>query len=198
MRTRVGGRCCWRTASGAVSLGAVQFRARAEGGLLERYGVTLDRAGTPIDLVVLRQGTLQGSADLPPRLQAVAGLLATPDQGRRGSGRRRPTSTSPTRANLAVAARLPGAGRRPVGAGAGGRVAVARALAERLDAVGVEHVRTLAVDETRLGLGGTTGVGLRLGGGIERTTIRQRLLDAATRGIDGVWRRRADCLAGER
>jgi hypothetical protein len=181
-------------ASGAVSLSAVQFGARAEDDLLERYGVTLDRAGTPIDLVVLRQGTLQVSADLPPRLQAVAGLLSRPTKGGRIWAQETHLDlTDP--GNLALARAFIAQVGDPSALAPAARVAVTRALAERLDTAGVEHVRTLAVDQTRLGLGATTGAGLRLGGGIERTTIRQRLLDAATRGVDGVWRRRADCLA---
>ena len=82
--------------------------------------------------------------------------------------------------NLALARAFLGQVTNPSALALVDRVAVARALAERLDAVGVEHVRTLAVDESKLGLSGATGAGARLGGAIGRTTIHQRLLDAAT------------------
>jgi hypothetical protein len=180
--------------TGSVSLTVSEIGARADGRLLERYGVTLDRDGRPVDLVVLRQGALQGSADLPRRLQAVAGLLATPTRGGRiWAEETHLDLTDP--ANLAVARGFLAQVTDPSAMRLVDRVRVARALAARLEAVGVEHVRTLAVDETRIGLGGVWGAGPRIGADVFRTSIHQRLLDAATRGVDGVWRRRADCLA---
>ncbi len=182
-----------RDESAAVSLGVVNVRASGERDARERYGVTLDRDGRPVDLVVWRQGELRVAADLPRRLQLIAGLLATPTRGGRLWVQETHLDlTDPT--NLALA--------RPFLAQVGGsslltlaeRLATARALAARLDAVGVEHVRTMAVDSSRLGVGEDVSFGLRLGGSFDRTTIHQRLLDAATRGIDGVWRRRADCV----
>jgi hypothetical protein len=170
----------------ALALSAGAVGGRGEHDVLERLGVTLDRDGRPVDLVVWRQGELKVSADLPLRLQAVAGLLSTPTKGGR-------IWVQETHLDLTEAANLAVA--RADLAASGDARAAARALAARLDAVGVEHVRTMALQSTRIGAGGTFSAGLRLGGSVDRTTIHQRLLDAATRGIDGVWRRRADCLA---
>lgn len=179
--------------SEAASLGVANVRAGGEREALERYGVTFGRDGRPVDLVVWRQGALKVAADLPRRLQVIAGLLATPTKnGRLWVQETHLDLTEP--GNLAVA--------RPFLAQLGGsvltvaqRLATARALAARLDAAGVEHVRTMAIDSTRLGAGQEISLGLSVGGSVDRTTIRQRLLDAATRGVDGIWRRRADCLA---
>ena len=183
-----------RSSSAGVSLTMAEIGRRDIRDAYERYGVTVDADGRPLDLVVLRQGTLQVSADLPPRLQAVAGLMSRPTRGgRMWAEETHLDLTEPT--NLALARSFleqvtGGAVTRP-----GSRLAIARALAARLDAVGVEHVRTLAVRGTRTGLGGELGLGGRLGADVARTTNVRRLLDAATRGVDGVWRRRADCLA---
>ncbi|MDP9344758.1 MAG: hypothetical protein M3P44_03370 [Actinomycetota bacterium] len=177
-----------------VSLTMAEMGTRGERNTLERYGVTVDRDRRPLDLVVLRLGTLQASADLPRRLQAVAGLLSRPTRGGRvWSEETHLDLTDP--GNLALArsflTQVTGgpATRVP------NRIDIARALGARLDAVGIEHVRTMAVQSTRTGAGGELGLGGRLGGSYDRTTTRRRLLDAATRGIDGVWRRRPDCLA---
>ena len=179
--------------SEAASLGVANVRVGGERDGLERYGVTFGRDGRPVDLVVWRQGALKVSADLPRRLQSIAGLLATPTKdGRLWVQETHLDLTVP--GNLAVARPfLAQLGDSPLTAAQ--RQATARALDARLDAVGVEHVRTMAIDSTQLGAGHETSLGLSLGGSIERTTIRQRLLDAATRGVDGIWRRRTDCLA---
>jgi hypothetical protein len=183
-----------RTDSAGVSLTALEGGARGQRDTLERYGVTVDRDGRPLDLVVLRQGTLQVSAALPRRLQAVAGLLSRPTKGgRMWSEETHLDLTDPANLALARSFLLQVTG-GPVTT-FGSRVAIARALAARLDAVGVEHVRTMAVDTTTLGAGGEIGAGLRVGGSYDRITVHRRLLDAATRGLDGVWRRRSDCLA---
>jgi hypothetical protein len=182
-----------RNSSTGVSLTMAEIGARGERDGYERYAVTLDGDGRPLDLVVLRQGTLQASADLPPRLQWVAGLLSRPTRGgRMWTEETHLDLTEPT--NLALARSfLTQVTGGPV-TRLGSRLDIARALAARLDAAGVDHVRTLAVESSKLGLGGDLALGGRLGADVSRTTISRRLLDAATRGVDGVWRRRADCL----
>ena len=86
MSTRVTGRRTFfldRSSSACVSLTMAEIGARGERDGYERYAVTVDADGRPLDLVVLRQGTLQVSADLPSRLQTVAGLLSRPTRGGR-------------------------------------------------------------------------------------------------------------------
>ena len=75
-------------------------------------------------------------------------------------------------------------------------VAIADALRRRLDTVGVVHARAYDADERRYGVAGSVSVkGIRLGGEVSRTLEDSRLVAATTRGLDGVWRKRADCLA---
>jgi len=75
-------------------------------------------------------------------------------------------------------------------------VSIAADLRRRLDAAGVVHARTYDADERRYGLDGSIGIeGVRLGGSLSRTYLDSRLVAAATRGLDGEWRTRRDCLA---
>jgi hypothetical protein len=51
-------------------------------------------------------------------------------------------------------------------------------------------------DERRYGFDVAAGVrGIRIGGEFSRTHEDTRLVGATTRGLDGVWRERSDCLA---
>ena len=77
----------------------------------------------------------------------------------------------------------------------GAAVAVAAALRRRLDEVGVVHARTYDADQRRYGIDGSVGVeGVQLGASLSRTLLDSHLVAAATRGLDGVWRVRHDCL----
>jgi hypothetical protein len=61
--------------------------------------------------------------------------------------------------------------------------------------VGVVHARTYDADERRYGVDGSVGVeGVQLGASLSRTLLDAHLVAAATRGLDGVWRTRRDCL----
>ena len=60
---------------------------------------------------------------------------------------------------------------------------------------GVVHARTYDADERRYGIDGSVGVeGVQLGASLSRTLLDSHLVAAATRGLDGVWRVRGDCL----
>jgi hypothetical protein len=72
---------------------------------------------------------------------------------------------------------------------------VSGALRARLDAAAVVHASTYEVDARRTALTGSAAVGLRLAGSLEHSATTSRLLAAATRGIDGVWRTRTECVA---
>jgi hypothetical protein len=86
--------------------------------------------------------------------------------------------------------------RHPRAIGFGPPAEVADALRRRLDAVGVVHARVYDADERRYGVMGSVSVkGLRLGGELSRTLEASHLIAATTRGLDGVWRKRGDCLA---
>ncbi len=184
-----------RTVEGSLSL--IDGGAGATGGRMtrERYAVTYDAAGRPVDLMVIATGIYRGSFDLPTHLQPVAGLLSAP------TGRVRTyveeahlDLTDPE--SLRVARAFLEQVRDPAAVHTGAAVAIAAALRRRLDTVGVVHARTFDADERRYGIDGSVGVeGVQLGASLSRTLLDSRLVAAATRGLDGVWRVRGDCLA---
>jgi hypothetical protein len=183
-----------RTVEGSVSL--TQGVAGATGGRMarERYAVTYDDAGRPVDLMVVTTGTYRGSFDLPARLQPVAGLLSAPTGHVRTYVEETHLDlTDPE--SLRVARAFLEQVRHPGAVHAGAAVAIAASLRRRLDAVGVVHARTYDADERRYGVDGSVGVeGVQLGALLSRTLLDAHLVAAATRGLDGVWRTRRDCL----
>jgi hypothetical protein len=183
-----------RTVEGSVSL--THGVAGATGGRMarERYAVTYDDAGRPVDLMVVTTGTYRGSFDLPARLQPVAGLLSAPTGHVRTYVEETHLDlTDPE--SLRVARAFLEQVRHPGAVHAGAAVAIAAALRRRLDAVGVVHARTYDADERRYGVDGSVGVeAVQLGASLSRTLLDAHLVAAATRGLDGVWRKRADCL----
>jgi hypothetical protein len=175
----------------ALALGDV---AQGAGGADELDTVTVDRAGRPLDLGILRGDELSGSVSLPAVVQPAAGFLDAPASGaRRWEVEQHLDLTEPD--NLAAA----GAFLRQVKAPRphlGRAVAVSAALRRALDERGVLDARTYALDETSSGVdaGARVGVG-PVGAGYERRTRSARLVAAMQRGPGGLWRRRADCLA---
>jgi hypothetical protein len=184
-----------RTVDGSLSLDYAGAGATGARRARERYSVTYDARGRPIDLTVMTTGIYRGSFDLPTRLQPAAGLLSA------AAGRVR-TYVEETHLDLTDPESLRAAGafltqvRRPDAVHVGDAVAVAAALRRRLDAVGVVHARTYDADERRYGIEGSVGIkGVHLGAGVSRTLQDAHLVAATTRGLDGVWRKRVDCLA---
>jgi hypothetical protein len=178
------------TASLAIGAGGVS----GSGSRTEEYAVTVDRDGRPIDLAVVQVGAFGGSADLPGRLRPVAGLLGVPTAGGR-------TYVSETHldltdaGNLAAARAFLGQVRAPA-LHLGRAVDVSRELARRLDLFGVVNARTYASSDSHGGLDAAVQVpGVRGGLKAGQTVSAMRLVAAATRGPDGAWTRRGDCLA---
>ena len=58
----------------------------------------------------------------------------------------------------------------------------------------VIDARTYAIDNDTSGLEGRVGRGAQIGFEYEKRTEKARLVAATTRGIDGQWRVRDDCL----
>jgi hypothetical protein len=160
----------------------------------ERYAITVDRDGRPLDLTVITTGTHVVSTSLPNRLQPVAGLLFAPAarRGRTYVEEAHLDLTDPE--NLRVARAFLNQVRHPRHR-MGEAVEVSRALAARLDAVGVIDVRAYEAESRVYGVEGGIGEGIRVGGSVIHGDDKTRLVSAATRGIDGSWRRRTDCLA---
>jgi YD repeat-containing protein len=184
-----------RTVEGALSLTYATAGATVAHTTRERYAVTYDAAGRPVDLMVLATGIYRGSFDLPARLQPALGLLSAPTGHVRTYVEETHLDlTDPE--SLRVARDFLEQVRRPDVVHAGAAVAVAAALRRRLDAVAVVHARTYDADQRRYGIDGVVGVeGIQLGASLSRTLLDSHLVAAATRGLDGVWRVRRDCLA---
>jgi hypothetical protein len=161
------------------------------------YALSVDRGGRPIDLAVIETGSLAGSIDLPIRLQPVARLLDLRNRGRRAWVTETHLDLTDAE-NLAVAGRVLRALRDPA-LRVGDAVAVSAALDRRLAEHGVVDARTYALEGERYGgeLDASVG-GIGAGADVEAGSESARLVAAVTRGIDGQWRRREDCLAAAR
>jgi hypothetical protein len=170
------------------ALGGVLGTSRDGGG--ETYAVELDAAGRPLDLRVTTTGRYTGSADLPAVVASVAGLFppGTPD-GRAFSVDAHLDLTD--RDNLAAARDLLAAMRPHVGAPA----AASRALRDRITAHGtiearvLEQGRTASSHEISLPAGPSVSVDW------SDDDVTTRLLAATSRGLDGQWITRTDCVA---
>lgn len=126
-----------RAGAAALSFGSA-FGASGEAAAEERIGVTYDRRGRPVDLMVLATLDVEGAAALPPGLAQAAGRLGVPLRGERHVETERHLDlTDPANADAARAF-LRGLGGRPAL-----RVA-AGALRDRLDAWGTLSVRSYA------------------------------------------------------
>lgn len=185
-----------REIEGTLTLGAVTGHAGAGGS--ETYGVTYDRAGVPVEITVLRGGTYHLSADLPREVKAAAGLLRL----RASTGREYSVETRlalTTDADRRLATTFIDQVVHPDVIHTGSPVDVSRALEQRLTDAGMVNARVYAVDEGGFHgageVGRVVGVGGELGIGESR---EMRLVSAASRGPDGVWFSRADCLSAAR
>ena len=181
-----------RAVEGSLSLTHEGVTATAAHGDRERYAVTYGADGRPIDLMVMTTGSFRISADLPRQLQPAAGLLSAPT----GHGRLYVEETHLDLSdpeNLRLAGAFLAQVRHP--AAFGPAVAIAAALRRRLDTDGIVHARTYDSDERRYGVDlAASFEGVSVGGELSHTREDTHLVAAATRGLDGVWRTRGDCL----
>lgn len=167
--------------------------AEAGGRHVERYAVTVDRSGRPVDLIVTDTIRYHGGVALPGPLKAVAMALGAPALRR---GRIVETETHldlTAAANLEAARDFIEAVRSPK-LKLGAAVAVSEALRRRLDSHGVRQRRVYLLDVRHTGARGRVGAGVSIGLRGERSEESARLVEAAVRGLDGNWRRRDDCL----
>ena len=158
-----------------------------------QLALTVDRDGRWVDLAVIASGELSASARLPKGAGPVADALHIPTSGgRRWVAEAHLDLSEPGNfaAAHAVLDRVLAFPPRPA--------ATAAALAEfarRVDRDAVVDVRAYALDSTHDGFAANAGDGARaIGGSHESSTEHTRLIAARTRGLDGQWRGRADCL----
>ena len=157
----------------------------------QQYALTVAPDGRWIDLAVTRTGELAARADLPRQLGPVADALDVPTAG----GRRWVTESHldlTDARNLAAAQAVVDAlkdPRRPA------RLAVASGVLERrIEDDAVVDARVYAVDRQSWGVDGQAGVELKVGATFDKSTENTRLVAARTRGIDGRWRSRDECV----
>jgi hypothetical protein len=188
-----------REIEGKLTFAALEGKAGAGG--TELYAVTVERDGTPVELSVMRAGSYAGSMDLPRSIQPAAGLLGvrSPRAAREYAVETRLALNDD--ADRRLAATFIDQVLHPDVVHTGSPVEISRALDDRLEAAGVMNARTYAVDEGGFAIDARVGVrGVPAGGGIEHDKRHTaRLIAAASRGPDGIWYRRDDCMrAGQR
>jgi hypothetical protein len=184
---RTGHRTAYVQAPWAGDGGVLGLTREGAGGG-EVYAVELDAAGRPVDLRVIVAGAFGGSRDLPAVVQPVAGLLAAAGEGRayEVTGHLDLTDAD----NLTAA--------RELLAAIAGRRATAvpsQALRRRIDERGTVEARVLATRSDGTGAGFHVALeGLALGARADVQQRSQRLLAATSRGLDGQWITRTDCV----
>lgn len=173
---------------GKLSFGRVSGSGEGEGE--ERLGITYDRAGRPIDLMVLSTVDIEGTAGLPRSLARIAGYLRIPLHGSKHLETEQHLDlTDPLNAEAAQAF-LGTFGENRLGV----RLA-AKALRERLERRGTLSVRTYATDASAHEVGGHVKVaGVGVGGQTGSEDESARLVSAVARRPDGSWGRDEACL----
>jgi hypothetical protein len=157
----------------------------------ETYAVEYDETGRPVDLRVIATGSFAGSRDLPTVVEQVAGLLAT-DAGGGERGYEVTGHLDLTDAGNLVAVR----GLLNAIAARQATVAPERALRRRIDEHGTVQARILASQsEEQEASFDVTGGPVRFGADVQILQRSQQLQAAASRGLDGQWITRTDCVA---
>jgi hypothetical protein len=155
-----------------------------------QLALTVDRSGRWTDLAVVGTGDASGGVRPPAGASRLTDALGVPTGGgRRWSAEAHLDLTDP--GNAAAAHGV-------VDALLGVHPAAARDaavdLARRVREQAVVDVRTYALDRTSNGFDVEAGDGAGLSAAHESLTEKTRLIAARTRGLDGQWRSRDDCL----
>jgi hypothetical protein len=156
-----------------------------------QLALTVDRAGRWTDLAVVGSGDASGAASPPRGADRLTDTLGVPTAG----GRRWTVEAHLDLSDPGNAAAAHGV----VDALLGVRPAAVRDaaddLARRVRQQAVVDVRTYALDRASSGFDVKAGDGFAgLSANHERSTEKTRLIAARTRGLDGQWRSRDDCL----
>jgi hypothetical protein len=185
---------------GAVHLSALGDASGAAAGE-SVYAYTVDREGVPIDLAVIETGTLKGSARLTGPLKEAAGAGAGATARVRVSAAGQRTWISESHLDLTDSTNRDAATKfidqiRSPKLHLGPAVAISKELSRLLAERAVINLRTYAVDSSSYG--GTIDAsldGVGVGASIQYSHQTSDLVAATTRGLDGLWRNRDDCVA---
>jgi hypothetical protein len=176
----------------SASLRGVRMAGSGQAAGTARLALTVDRDGRWVDLAVMATGEVAASARLPQSAGPLADALNVPTSG----GRRWVAEAHldlNDAGNLAAAEAVVD-GLRAVPPAPLAVGAAARELARRIDERAVVDVRAYTLARTSDGFSVQAGDTVGLGGSRETSTELTRLLVARTRGLDGQWRDRDDCL----
>jgi hypothetical protein len=175
--------------AGAAGWGAVTVVLGGSAGTADRattLGLTLDRHRRPIELSLSAGGTLAAGAALPLGLPGALGggsMWSVRTGGRRWELTARLDLRDPVVAAAWAAVRHdPGSG------------SAIRALGETIRDRAHLDVRAYRTDSTSSGAAAGISDVVGVGGALDRTVDRSRLLAAASRPPGGLWERRLDCL----
>ncbi len=152
------------------------------------FALTLDRDRRPIELGLTATGLLAAGATLPTGLAQRLGVHSD-DAQMKLRGRRWELGARLDLRDPEVGAAWAAFRHDPADPGA------IRALAGALRTRAHLDVRSYAVSSEADGGAVGAGLGLRLGGELDRITDRARLLAAAERPPGGMWAQRSDCVA---
>ncbi len=179
----------------ASSAGSATVNGRGVLGLAdngqETYAVEYDETGRSVDLRVIAAGSFAGSRDLPAVVQPVAGLLET------GAGEDERDYEVTGHLDLTDAGNL-AAARELLNAIASRRATAApeQALRRRIDEHGTVQARVLRTQSKERGMSfDFTGGPGSFSAQAQIQQRSQQLLAATSRGLDGQWITRTDCVA---
>jgi hypothetical protein len=184
----------WTAAGEAKAFGGTLWSPGDAGGG-ELYEVEADATGRPLDLRVITTGPYRTGQDLPAVLSSEQGLIDVPA----GHGDRAYTVTAHldlTDPESLAATRGLVAALSHAGARLGSPASAAAALRRRIERSGTIEARIVERDGRRSGAALAGGVGpLRGGVDFQHERGATRLLAAVSRGLDGQWLPRDDCVA---
>jgi len=176
--------------STALGVAPVGGSGRAEGN--GQLALTVARDGRWVGLAVTASGDVSAAARVPSGGGPLAAVLGVPTAaGRRWVAEAHLDLNDPE--NLAAARAVVDRVRAVPPSPRADAAAIAK-LAQRIADDAVVDLRAYALDRTSDGFSLQLGTGLAVGGSHETTTEHTRLIAARTRGLDGRWRPREDCL----
>jgi hypothetical protein len=177
--------------AGGTGAGLVAIAVGGNTGALDGQavlGLTLDRRRRPVELSLSASGSVAAGAMLPLGLARPLELTAGPGAALNAGGRRWELGARVSLGDPGVAAAW-----RAFRSAPASRAAI-RGLGEALRDHAVLDVRSYRVDSSSAGVGVGAALGLRVGGELEHTIYRARLVAAATRPPFGLWEARVDCV----
>jgi hypothetical protein len=177
--------------AGGAGLGLMAIVMGGNAGALDGQavlGLTLDRRRRPVELSLSASGNVAAGELLPPGLARPLEQAAVPVAALNASGRRWELDARVDPRDPGVAAAWRAFRSAPASP------AAIRRLGEQLRDRALVEVRSYRLDSSFDGVAVAAALGPRLGGELEHTIDRSKLLAAATRPPFGLWEARVDCL----